>query len=1081
MLCGYCNSDNRATNAFCDECGKPLGTVCAGCGHLNRVDSHYCGNCSAPVAMTASHRPPTSEALRILSAKGGERKHLTIMFADISNSTSLVDHVDPEDAIQRIQPTIDAMKRSVEAYGGIVNKVQGDGIMALFGAPIPHEDHALRACAAALQIQSSVAALADSSVKVRVGINSGEVVVQVVENSLYQTYDVAGSAAHLAARMEQMAGPDEILLTSDTAAATQHFIETASLGRRAVRGLSEPIEILRLLRLRYAPASVMFRSQHRLSPLIGRAAQLHAFEAELANAANGEARVVCVVGEAGTGKSRLCFEFAERCRERNIRVYESRVRGHGHATPYHPVLELLRDYFSIEATHSAAEARRQVESRLAELPMTGDGLLLLLDFLGIPDPAQPSPKLDPAVRKVRLIQLVRSIVQSGQRQKAAVVLVEDLHWIDAASEEFIDAMVDAITGTKTLLLFNFRPGYTMPWMQRSRCRQIDLAPLDLSEAGELLRALVGTDHSVALISRQVAERAGGNPFFIEELVRSLHDRNGLEGEHGAYRLAGGIDTIPLPTTVESLLSARIDNLDYPARQLLQYAAVIGQEVPITILENVTGWPAATLGEVLAALRKAGLLQELLSEGGLHAFCHPLIQEVCYRILLRERRRNIHADVARVMRQNFTDRRQERTGLLAYHLEEAGQSMEAAQAYMQAALWIGTHDGNQALRTWRKVHQLLTTHPPSESTNFLRMQTCLQILGLGWREGMAAEEAQLWFEEARSLALSANNTRANAWSHAGYGRILAARGSADEYVSRIREALALSAEANDRSSVAMLKAVLTQAERLAGNLDVALEVNIEATSLVDDISQFDRQLFSFDLDRWLTAMRAQILVQLGRFDEARPYLDRMLQTDLDPNDITLHLAHVAYIDMASAQDDAVLAATHAERALVMAQESGSPYVYVSALACLGVSHLMSGRFEEAANELEKAISFARSRKAGLESEARLLTNLADAYRLTGDLEKAGRIVKEALEVASARAARVSQCLARLVHAEIALQAADPDRAELELRKAQTLIEETGARIHENRARNLAARIQQHRMRVHKQDPQHTGQHQNGSCA
>jgi len=1054
MLCRNCNSDNSATNAFCDECGKPLGTVCAGCGHLNRADSRYCGSCSAPLGAAVSQRPSTSEAFRLLSAKGGERKHLTIVFADISNSTSLIDHADPEDAMRRIQPTIDAMKRSVEAYGGIVNKVQGDGIMALFGAPIPHEDHALRACAAALQIQSSVAALADPGMKVRVGINSGEVVVQVVENSLYQTYDVAGSAAHLAARMEQMAEPGEILLTSDT----------------AVRGLSEPIEVLRLLRLRNARASVMFRSQQRLSPLVNRVEQLKAFEQELANAANGDAGVVGIAGEAGTGKSRLCFEFAERCRKRDIRVYEARVRAHGHATPYQPVLELLRDYFSIEATHSAAEARRQVESVLAGLPVTGDALLLLLDFLGISDPARPSPKMDPAVRKVRLIQTVRSIIQSGHGRKAAVVLMEDLHWIDAASEEFIDAMVGAIAGTKMLLLFNFRPGYTMPWMQRGRCRQIDLAPLNLSEAGELLRTLVGTDPSLVLILRHVAERAGGNPFFIEELVRSLIERSGLEATHGAYRLASGMDTtIPLPTSVESLLSARIDNLDDPARQLLQYAAVIGQEVPIAILEDVTGWPPSKLGEVLATLRKAGLLQELLSEGGLHAFCHPLIQEVCYRTLLRERRRTVHADVARVMRKKFTDRQQEQSGLLAYHLEEAGQPMEAAQAYMRSALWIGTHDAGQALRTWRKVHQLLTTLPASDSTNFLRMQSSLQILGFGWREGMTAEEAQRWFEEARGLALAANNPRANAWSHAGYGRILAARGSAEEYVSRVREALALSAEANDRSSVAMLKAVLTQAERLAGNLDTALEVNIEATGLTDDISQFDRQLFSFDLDRWLTAMRAQILVQLGRFDEARPYLDRMLQTDLDPNDITLHLAHVAYVDMASAQDDAALAARHAERALAMAEESGSPYIRVSALACLGVSHLMSGRFEEAAHELEKAIAFARSRNAGLESEARLLTDLATAYRLTGDLERAERAVTEALEVASARSARVSQCLARLVHAEIALQTADPDRAELELRNAQALMEQTGARIHENRARNLAAHIHQHRLRDHSHDP------------
>jgi tetratricopeptide (TPR) repeat protein len=362
-----------------------------------------------------------------------------------------------------------------------------------------------------------------------------------------------------------------------------------------------------------------------------------------------------------------------------------------------------------------------------------------------------------------------------------------------------------------------------------------------------------------------------------------------------------------------------------------------------------------------------------------------------------------------------------------------------------------------------------------------MQTCLQILSFGWREGMSAEEAKQWFEEARALALATNNLRANALSHAGYGRTLAVRGSADEYVSRTREALALATEANDLSSKAMLKAVLTQAVRLAGHLEDALNANMEATRLVDDISEFDRQLFSFDVGRWLTAMRGQILVHLGRFDEARPYLDRMLQTDLDPNDITLHLAHVASVDMAWAQDDAVLADWHAERAMVMANDSGSPYVYVSALACRGVSHLISGRFDLAADDLEKALSFARWRKAGLESEARLLADLASAYRLRGDLDRAERTVTEAIEVASARAARVSQCLARLVHAEVILQAGAPDRAELELRNAQALIEETGARIYENRARDLATRIQEDRMGVRSQNLQHADLYRNGSCA
>ncbi len=984
--------------------------------------------------------------MRALSVTGGERKHLTIFFADISNSTGLIQFPDPEDAMHRIQPAIEAMRRCVERYDGIVNKVQGDGVMALFGAPVPREDHAVRACAAALATQASVAELGDPDLKVRVGLHSGEVILQAVVNSLYHTYDVTGSAAHLAARMEQMATPGEILLTSDTAAAARNFVEATSLGLRPVRGMSEPIEIFRLERLHHAPASVIFRSQPALSPLVGRGAQLDFLEAELASAAAGEPRTVGVVGEAGSGKSRLCFEFAERCRERGYRVYEARVTAHGHATPYQPILDLARDYLGIKPTMQAAEARERVASVMSALGVNGEMLPLLLDFLGLVDPSQSTVQPDPAMRKKRLVELLRLFVRSGQQVRPALILIEDLHWIDAASEEFVDVMADAIIGTKTMLLLNFRHGYSAPWMQRSHYRQISLSPLSSADTEGLLSELLGSDSSLALVARNIAVRAQGNPFFLEELVRCLVERGDFEGERGNYRLTGGIGEIPLPPTIDTLLAARIDHLDEPARRVLQYAAVIGREAPLNILEAVTGLPSPELADALARLRRAELLRELALEPGVHAFSHPLVQEVCYRVLLRDRRRGIHADVARIMKQHFTDRKAERASLLAYHLEEAGQPMESAQAHIRAALWIGTHDSSQALRSWQKVHQLLENQPLSESVGYLRMQCCIQVLTFAWREGVPAEEARRWFEEGRQLALASNNARANAWIHAAYGRALAVSGSADDYVARTREALALATEMGDRSAEAMMTAVLSQAVRLAGRLDDALQTHIEATERADAISEFDRQLFSFDVGRWLTAMRGQVLVQLGRFDDARPYLDRMLQTEADSSDITLHLVSVAYVDLAWATKDRTLAELHAERAMKMATESGSPYILVNALACLGVAHLVAGRFAAAVDSLDTALSVARSRKAGLENEARILADLANAHRLNNELEAAQLVAAEAIEVAVARAARIPECLGRLVLADALRRTGRGELARSELAQARTLMEATGAKLY-----------------------------------
>jgi tetratricopeptide (TPR) repeat protein len=331
------------------------------------------------------------------------------------------------------------------------------------------------------------------------------------------------------------------------------------------------------------------------------------------------------------------------------------------------------------------------------------------------------------------------------------------------------------------------------------------------------------------------------------------------------------------------------------------------------------------------------------------------------------------------------------------------------------------------------------------------------MNFGWQEGMSAEEGQGWFEEARRLALEAGIMRANAWAHAVYGRNLAVRGSADDYVARTREAVDLAKAANDRGVAAMLQAVLSQAIRFAGHLDEALEANIAATDVAGEISEGDRQRLHLDVDRWLTAMRGQILVLLGRFDEARPFLDRLLQSDIDP--MTLHLVSAAYIDMAWATNDRVLADFHAERAAAIAAETGSPYVRVNALACRGVSHMVAGRFEAAVHDLDKALSFARQRKAGLEGEARILADLANAHRLNGDLASARRFAVEAIKVASARAARVPQCLARIVHAEVLLGAGDTEQVRLELPKIRALLEETGARLYEPLVDDLATRLEE----------------------
>jgi adenylate cyclase len=989
--------------------------------------------------------------LRSLHAKGGERKRLTILFADIRNSTGLIDSLgDPELGMRRLQPVLDLMNEAVVRYEGVVNKSQGDGIMALFGAPQPHEDHAVRGCLAALAMQDGVTRFGDPDLQIRVGVHTGEVVVQAIEHGIYQTYDAAGANVHLANRMEQLADAGAILISKETYNAAKQFVEVEPLGLQTIRGIAAPIETFKLGGLQHAPSSGVFRSGRRLSPLTGRSDQSSTLSAELENTMKGDGRVVGVVGEAGIGKSRLCFEFAESCRGKGIRVFEARVLAHGRATPFQPVLELLRDYFGLRVKEAVEVSRGRVLERLAAL--SEQTTFVLLEFLGLADPLRAAIKLDPKARKTLLLDFVRTLPRSGPAGATAVVIIEDLHWIDAASEEFVEALADAVVGTRTLLVVNFRPGFAAALMQRSHYRQINMPPLPPAQAAILLQDHFGDDPSLALLSRNIIERAQGNPFFLEELVNALVERGDFEGEKGAYRLKGGIDTIPLPPTVQAVIAARIDRLQDNAKRVLEVASVVGREISISILDLVTGLSPTELSEAAQHLRQAELLYDVPPfEQRLIAFRHPLIQEVAYRSLLHERRRELHSKVAQAIESLFKDHAEERASLLAYHLEQAGENLKAAQQNMRAAVWIGANDPSQALRSWQKVRELLSNLPPSQPINYLKMMASGQIINFGWREGMSSEDAGVYFEESKQLALALGDMRANALIHAAYGRILANGGSADEYVEKIREAKAIADQGNDPSVQITLKAVLCHALWLSGRMREALQMNIEATERAHEIVKFDRQTLGFDIEVWLTVLRGRTLVMLDRKEEARPFLDRILQVESSQVDPVHHIMpSMAYVDIAWAEGNIGLAQGHADRAFSLAVKSGNPYLRVYAQACRGLAHIVAGRLTSAIEDLSDALSFARSRKAGLENEPRILADLANAYRLNGDIERAITTVTQAIEIATERHARVPECLARLVHADLLMRSGTGDQQDAgrrELERAGELMRETGAVIFE----------------------------------
>ncbi|MEO6840391.1 MAG: adenylate/guanylate cyclase domain-containing protein [Bradyrhizobium sp.] len=1025
MQCLRCDSQNKAGNEYCETCGTPLGIKCNVCDQINGSSSRFCGQCGAAL-VTKGVSPDQSpqRLLRSLSSKGGERKHLMVLFADIRNSTSLIDSLgDPELAMRRLEPVLNLMKDAVHRYDGIVNKIQGDGVMALFGAPRPHEDHAVRGSLAALAMQDAVARLADPSLQIRVGVHTGEVVVQTIENSIYQTYDAAGASVHIANRMEQLAEEGCILITRDTYIGAKQFVEVLSLGLQTIRGIAAPIEVFKLTGLLNAPASDVFRSGRRLSSLIGRSEQFAALELELANTAGGDGRVVAVVGDAGIGKSRLCFEFAEECRRQGIRVYEGRVLSHAQATPFQPVLELLRDVFAIRVKDPVEVSRGRVIARFETIASSEQALLLLLEFLGLGDPEHPAPKLDPRALKIQLLDLVRTLVHSDTDSTVTVVLIEDLHWIDAASEEFVEALADAVVGTRTLLVVNFRPGFAASFRQRSHYRQIVMPPLAQADAHQLLRERFGDDPSLDSLSRNIIERAQGNPFFLEELVNTMVERGDFEGDRGAYRLKGGTDIIPLPATVQAVVAARIDHLEDIAKQVLETAAVIGRLVAMAVLRPVSALPNDELLEAISQLRQAELLYDLPPfDQGLLAFRHPLIQEVSYAMQLRSRLVTLHAAVAKAIESFAWGQLDEVAGLLAYHYEAAGQPLEAVTHLQRAARWIGKTNSAEALKSWKKTRSLLQHLPRSEHNDRLRAFSSGQILNFGWREGMSADEVKPYAEEALTYARSADRMNEPILLGA-YGRILAATAAADDYVRLAQDAVKLTSEEGDVGRFATVNAMLSQAFLMAGQLNESLNAGGVALAAIAEQAGFEtnvtlglnaNQILGFDIEQWVKCLRARILVRLGRFDEARERLAEVLDIPAqNAVPVVQCIPHLASVEMAWRLGDPNLAHHHAAKAAGLAEQSATPYLHVAAIVCAGLAKSAAGDVISAALELREGIDYARRVRAGLEFEARMLADLADALYRGGDLVAALEATREAIAVARRRTDRVSELHATLV--------------------------------------------------------------------
>ncbi len=894
MRCSRCGHDQPPGAKFCGECGARLGPVCSTCRSVSPPGSKFCLECGASLTGAALPASPDTytpkhlaeKILDTRSAIEGERKQVTVLFADLKGSTELLADRDPEEARQLVDAVLERMMEAVHCYEGTVNQVLGDGIMALFGAPVACEDHAVRACYAGLRMQRNMRQYARElrrargpALQVRIGLNSGEVVVRSIQSDLHMDYTAVGATTHLAARMEQLARPGTTLITSHTFRQANGFIEAKPLGPTPVKGVTEPVEVWELLRAGPVHSRLQAAVARGLTPLRGRTAEMGLLHGVCERAAAGEAQVVALGGEAGVGKSRMVWELAQWAKTNGWLVLQSSSTGTGTAQAYAPLIELLKHYFGVAEGDSPRRLRQKVLSQImARDPRLKRTVPALLAFLGFSATQQRWQALDPAERQHRTVEAIRRLLVRESQTQPVLLAVEDLHAVDTDTQALLGRLIEDRPAAPLLLLVTHRQDFQPPWRRLPYYTELRLEPLRADSAAELLDALLGAGADVAPLKQLLIERTEGNPLFLEESVRTLVETKVLVGEPGNYRLGKALATIQIPTSVKALIATRIDRLAPEDKRLLQWAAVIGRDVPLALLETVAELPASELRAGLERLLAAGFLYEARLFPDLqYAFRHPSAHEVVYDGLLLERRRLLHGRVLDAMEACVKRVEDDCIEQLAYHALRGEAWSKAVEYQRRAGRKAVAQTANaDAVECFRQALAALDRLPNRreavEQAIDLRLDLRAPLLQLG-----QIEEAMALSREAAAMAEKLGDDRRLAQAFTYIVNYHYLKGEPDQVTAYGERCLTIGAATQDLALQILARRYIGQAYHAQGayrRAESLLRQNtegLEAPRAEDDVIQ--AAVGYVASSAWL----AFTFAELGEFDAALDWADRAQRT------------------------------------------------------------------------------------------------------------------------------------------------------------------------------------------------------------
>jgi class 3 adenylate cyclase/tetratricopeptide (TPR) repeat protein len=1012
------------------------------------------------------------------------------LFADVKGSLELVTDRDPEEARRLLDPILERMMAAVHRYGGTVNQVMGDGIMALFGAPIGHEDHALRGCFAALRMQDSITRWSEelgrkarSPIEIRIGLDSGEVIVRTIDNDVHFDYSAVGPTASLAARMEQMAAPGTILLTADVVRLAGACIEVRPLGLVPIKGLKGSREVFELHAITPGTRFAV-RATGGLTRFVGRAAELDTLGWALNQAGQGHGQLVALIGEAGVGKSRVVWELIQLAR--GWRVLTASAASYAKETVHFVVIELLKCYFGIAEGDDGPAIRQLVTARM---PALGPGLadevepiLALLEAL----PADSAfRRLEAGERRRRTLESVKTLLVRASRDQPLILVLEDLQWMDSASQAFLDSLIEGLPGAHLLIAATFRPEYQPGWTGTKHCTLLRIGRLSSELGRDLLDTLLGGQPDLEPLKEFLIDRCEGNPFFLEETVKVLLEERVLHGAPGALHLAQPVRSVKIPASVQAVLTARIDRLAPDDKALLQSASVIGREVPCALLQLITERTESQVREGLARLRESEFLYEVdPSPEPLHVFKHALTHEVAYGGMLRERRRALHARVVEAIERRRPDRLSDQVERLAHHAQKGeawGKAidylrMAGAQAYIRGAL----EEAIERYETALGIVARLPAGPDAARRSIdLRLDLHAPLMTVGHTKRISelyldAERLARELGDTARLGHVLQRISQAAWlggryrSGAEYARqALAVAETADDAVTRLHANYFLGLHRHalgDYQGAIPCFAYLVEgphASLASRIISVTIPMEVPgwcwlafASVMTGDLGRAEaalrRAVDSAEASEFPQArviartVEAVVLAYAGRGASCIPTLEAAVQLCEQIRFVVWLAAAYSTLGLVLARAGKPASALpYLERSVALNERTGVRTYQAQRLSWLAEGLFRVGRLDDALARAAAAVEMARAmEERGVEAEALMIQGLVS--RGLEKYEDARTLIEHSLALSAALGARLLQAHGHLGLADVLEGTGDADAGRRAREMANGVFSETGAR-------------------------------------